>query len=170
MVLVHPAQFIGETQALLEEIQQDLAVFLEAIRDSENDQGKRLFCAFRSSLLPSQGAEENGGLQGLAVTLRLDEVPKRREGLAAEGVHRQEARFGAISGPKRVRMDMRERGEMEVPMGHPARSVGLVCRCGQPLAKFAPEAGPADGEVACSACGRVYRVRDAEVTEPDLQP
>ena len=60
--------------------------------------------------------------------------------------------------------------DFHLAMGHPARSVGLVCRCGQPMAKFAPDQGPADGEVACAACQRMYRVHDAEVTESELQP
>ena len=50
-------------------------------------------------------------------------------------------------------------------VGNPARSVGLVCRCGGPMARFAPGSRPARGEIGCAACGRRYRVEPAGVEE-----
>lgn len=55
-------------------------------------------------------------------------------------------------------------------LGYPARSVGLVCRCGQPTARFAPEDGPPQGDLRCDACGRGYRVDGVEVTETESGP
>jgi UDP-2-acetamido-3-amino-2,3-dideoxy-glucuronate N-acetyltransferase len=43
-------------------------------------------------------------------------------------------------------------------LGNPARLVGLVCRCGEPVAKLAREqATIAPGEHACHKCGRSVR-------------
>lgn len=45
--------------------------------------------------------------------------------------------------------------DFALALGHPARVVGAVCRCGQLLARF--EAPPVDGTgLICSACGREY--------------
>jgi acetyltransferase-like isoleucine patch superfamily enzyme len=55
--------------------------------------------------------------------------------------------------------------DFHLAFGHPARSVGLVCRCGEPLAHFdlAPEALSA--ALTCRACGLAYDVRGGKVTE-----
>jgi acetyltransferase-like isoleucine patch superfamily enzyme len=51
-------------------------------------------------------------------------------------------------------------------LGSPARSVGCVCRCGQPLVRFAAGSVPPPGRLACAACGRTYHIGPgAEVTE-----
>jgi UDP-2-acetamido-3-amino-2,3-dideoxy-glucuronate N-acetyltransferase len=49
--------------------------------------------------------------------------------------------------------------------GHPARSIGLVCRCGTPFQRFAPGAEPAAGEHACPACALRYAVEAERVQE-----
>jgi acetyltransferase-like isoleucine patch superfamily enzyme len=55
--------------------------------------------------------------------------------------------------------------DFHLVLGHPARSVGYVCRCGQPLLRF-PAGEPADvAEVACSECGLRYGARQGVVTE-----
>jgi acetyltransferase-like isoleucine patch superfamily enzyme len=41
-------------------------------------------------------------------------------------------------------------------VGHPARIVGYVCRCGEPLVRLAVGQPLADGEVACPVCQRRY--------------
>jgi acetyltransferase-like isoleucine patch superfamily enzyme len=43
-------------------------------------------------------------------------------------------------------------------VGHPARIIGYVCRCGEPVLRLAPGATPSDGDHACPACRRQYRV------------
>ena len=46
-------------------------------------------------------------------------------------------------------------------LGHPARSVGVVCRCGERIANFAPDerrAGSRALDLSCVACGRRYRL------------
>jgi len=49
--------------------------------------------------------------------------------------------------------------------GHPARAIGLVCRCGEPFLRFYPGATPAPGEYACAACGLSYGVQAERVLE-----
>jgi UDP-2-acetamido-3-amino-2,3-dideoxy-glucuronate N-acetyltransferase len=57
--------------------------------------------------------------------------------------------------------------DFHLAFGHPAVSVGCVCRCGQQLARF-PRQGPADfGDVTCAACGRPYRIAGGQVTESE---
>ncbi|MGB8700276.1 MAG: acyltransferase [Thermosynechococcaceae cyanobacterium] len=54
--------------------------------------------------------------------------------------------------------------DFHLALGHPARSVGCVCRCGQLLMRF-PEAPTFETDIACSACGLPYRITDRVVTE-----
>ena len=42
--------------------------------------------------------------------------------------------------------------------GAPARAVGLVCRCGEPILRGEPAAA-ADAELRCGSCGQPYRLR-----------
>lgn len=55
--------------------------------------------------------------------------------------------------------------DFHLSIGHPARSIGLVCRCGEPMARFefAPEAFTSG--LTCRACGLTYDVRAGKVTE-----
>jgi UDP-2-acetamido-3-amino-2,3-dideoxy-glucuronate N-acetyltransferase len=50
-------------------------------------------------------------------------------------------------------------------LGHPARSVGLVCRCGEPLARWRETCENFTGMLACEACGLGYDVQNGRVTE-----
>jgi UDP-2-acetamido-3-amino-2,3-dideoxy-glucuronate N-acetyltransferase len=54
--------------------------------------------------------------------------------------------------------------DFHLAIGHPARSVGCVCRCGQLLMRF-PEALAFETDRTCPACGLAYRVKDQVVTE-----
>jgi UDP-2-acetamido-3-amino-2,3-dideoxy-glucuronate N-acetyltransferase len=54
--------------------------------------------------------------------------------------------------------------DFHLAIGHPARSVGCVCRCGQLLMRF-PETPTLESDLTCSACGLEYRVKDRVVTE-----
>ncbi len=54
--------------------------------------------------------------------------------------------------------------DFHLAIGHPARSVGCVCRCGQLLMRFA-EALAFESDLACPACGLAYYVKDRVVTE-----
>lgn len=55
--------------------------------------------------------------------------------------------------------------DFHLAIGHPARSVGFVCRCGHLVARF-PEDGPADfDKIACPICSLDYLVKDGVVTE-----
>jgi UDP-2-acetamido-3-amino-2,3-dideoxy-glucuronate N-acetyltransferase len=57
--------------------------------------------------------------------------------------------------------------DFHLAIGQPARSVGFVCRCGNPLARFAAGQPPAPGTLACSACGRRYTLGEGgRVEEP----
>ena len=51
--------------------------------------------------------------------------------------------------------------DFHLALGNPARSVGCVCRCGEPLVRFAAGGLPPPGRVACGACGRAYDVGPA---------
>lgn len=55
--------------------------------------------------------------------------------------------------------------DFHLAMGHPARSVGVVCRCGQPVARFKNEEIPVQTGAACSACGRTYDISPDRVSE-----
>jgi UDP-2-acetamido-3-amino-2,3-dideoxy-glucuronate N-acetyltransferase len=56
--------------------------------------------------------------------------------------------------------------DFHLVIGHPARSVGCVCRCGQMLLKFEKgEVSSQPLEVKCAACGLSYSVKNHAVTE-----
>lgn len=55
--------------------------------------------------------------------------------------------------------------DFHLALGHPAASVGCVCRCGQLLLRFAGAGADAAGAAACVACGRRYTVHERQVTE-----
>jgi UDP-2-acetamido-3-amino-2,3-dideoxy-glucuronate N-acetyltransferase len=50
-------------------------------------------------------------------------------------------------------------------MGHPARSMGVVCRCGHPLARSQKDCEDVARTLTCKACGLAYEVRNGRVTE-----
>jgi len=54
--------------------------------------------------------------------------------------------------------------DFHLALGHPAASVGCVCRCGEVLLRFDRD-GDTREDVACPACGLRYAVRDRVVTE-----
>jgi UDP-2-acetamido-3-amino-2,3-dideoxy-glucuronate N-acetyltransferase len=55
--------------------------------------------------------------------------------------------------------------DFHLAIGHPADSLGCVCRCGQMLVRF-PITGDTDvGEIACAACGLKYAIRNNLVME-----
>jgi acetyltransferase-like isoleucine patch superfamily enzyme len=56
--------------------------------------------------------------------------------------------------------------DFHLALGHPAASVGCVCRCGQLLVRFR-DVAPADTRVTCRACGLRYALQDRVVTELD---
>jgi UDP-2-acetamido-3-amino-2,3-dideoxy-glucuronate N-acetyltransferase len=53
--------------------------------------------------------------------------------------------------------------DFHLAIGHPAKSVGCVCRCGQLLTRFTEELK--DQQFTCSACGLKYAVTDRVVSE-----
>ncbi len=55
--------------------------------------------------------------------------------------------------------------DFHLVLGHPAKSVGCVCRCGQLLLRFSEVGGDDRDEVACAACGLKYGVKDYVVIE-----
>jgi acetyltransferase-like isoleucine patch superfamily enzyme len=55
--------------------------------------------------------------------------------------------------------------DFHLALGHPARSVGAVCRCGQLMRRFDPEVDPATYKVSCPACNLTYQVSSQVVTE-----
>jgi UDP-2-acetamido-3-amino-2,3-dideoxy-glucuronate N-acetyltransferase len=55
--------------------------------------------------------------------------------------------------------------DFHLVVGHPARSIGLVCRCGEPFLRFTAGAVPGNGEYACTVCGLRYLVEAGSVLE-----
>jgi acetyltransferase-like isoleucine patch superfamily enzyme len=55
--------------------------------------------------------------------------------------------------------------DFHLALGHPARSVGAVCRCGQLLVRFAATKVGEALRTRCSACGLEYTIADQVVTE-----
>lgn len=55
--------------------------------------------------------------------------------------------------------------DFHLAVGHPAVSVGCVCRCGQLLQRFSPSGSVEKAPLCCSACGLQYAVRHTVVTE-----
>jgi UDP-2-acetamido-3-amino-2,3-dideoxy-glucuronate N-acetyltransferase len=55
--------------------------------------------------------------------------------------------------------------DFHLAVGNPARSVGIVCRCGEPLIRFDRGRPPTAGVIACRACGLTYHIHEDSVTE-----
>lgn len=55
--------------------------------------------------------------------------------------------------------------DFHLVVGHPARAIGLVCRCGEPFLRFEPGTKPASGVHACASCGLRYAVEAQRVRE-----
>lgn len=55
--------------------------------------------------------------------------------------------------------------DFHLVLGHPARSVGAVCRCGHVVARFEKGELPTLDSVACPKCGLRYAIRKGQVTE-----
>jgi UDP-2-acetamido-3-amino-2,3-dideoxy-glucuronate N-acetyltransferase len=55
--------------------------------------------------------------------------------------------------------------DFHLALGHPANSVGCVCRCGQVLVRFNREEARDFDSLTCASCGRSYSARDALVSE-----
>lgn len=54
--------------------------------------------------------------------------------------------------------------DFHLAVGHPATSVGCVCRCGQLLMRFSPRAVEHE-HVTCVACGLQYTIHNRVLTE-----
>lgn len=54
--------------------------------------------------------------------------------------------------------------DFHLVLGSPARSVGVVCRCGPLVCRFS-QTDQAQRQVACAECGRQYAIDGQEVTE-----
>jgi UDP-2-acetamido-3-amino-2,3-dideoxy-glucuronate N-acetyltransferase len=52
--------------------------------------------------------------------------------------------------------------------GNPARTIAIVCRCGEPVWRFPHGGALGDSEGCCDACGRRYRVAGGVVEELDV--
>jgi acetyltransferase-like isoleucine patch superfamily enzyme len=55
--------------------------------------------------------------------------------------------------------------DFHLVVGNPARAIGVVCRCGQPLLRFAAGAQLPASEATCAECKRAYHVRGERVCE-----
>lgn len=57
--------------------------------------------------------------------------------------------------------------DFHLVLGNPARSVGVVCRCGDLLLRFGDAAADTGGQAVCGACGRRYASDGGAVRELD---
>ena len=55
--------------------------------------------------------------------------------------------------------------DFHLVVGNPARSIGCVCRCGQPLERWQPDETISREVVTCDACAAEYRIEENIVTE-----
>jgi len=55
--------------------------------------------------------------------------------------------------------------DFHLAMGHPATSVGYLCRCGRLLARLPSQCAPEMGEIICSDCGLKYALNNGTVIE-----
>jgi len=55
--------------------------------------------------------------------------------------------------------------DFHLVLGHPAKSIGCVCRCGQVLLRFNEDDVVERKEVACVACGLQYAIENQVITE-----
>lgn len=55
--------------------------------------------------------------------------------------------------------------DFHLVVGHPARTIAAVCRCGEPFARAVDGALPEVDDAACPACGLRYAVSGGVVTE-----
>ena len=55
--------------------------------------------------------------------------------------------------------------DFHLAIGHPAKSVGCVCRCGQLLMRFSEAAAEKTMVINCSSCGLSYEVTNQQVKE-----
>lgn len=55
--------------------------------------------------------------------------------------------------------------DFHLALGHPAKSVGCVCRCGHLLLRFSENGNDDHDEIACAACGLKYAVKERAVIE-----
>jgi acetyltransferase-like isoleucine patch superfamily enzyme len=55
--------------------------------------------------------------------------------------------------------------DFHLVIGSPARSIGCVCRCGEPLMKWEDTAVIEPAAVRCSACGWEYEVMERSIVE-----
>jgi acetyltransferase-like isoleucine patch superfamily enzyme len=61
----------------------------------------------------------------------------------------------------------RDVGAFHLVVGNPARSIAIVCRCGEPVWRFPHGTPPASDDAACPACGLRYKVHEGDVEELD---
>lgn len=54
--------------------------------------------------------------------------------------------------------------DFHLAYGVPARSVGAVCRCGEPLMRF-PDIGTFEAAVTCEKCSLTYHIKNGVVSE-----
>lgn len=74
-------------------------------------------------------------------------------------------RFSMVAAGAVVTHDV---ADFHLVAGLPARTVGLVCRCGPPLVRVGPGEALGDhDELTCGSCGRRYAVTSGRVKELD---
>jgi len=55
--------------------------------------------------------------------------------------------------------------DFHLVIGNPARSIGCVCRCGQPLLKWSDQSSDEPTQIRCAECGWEFEIRGHEVLD-----
>src|SRR5688572_8187124 len=58
--------------------------------------------------------------------------------------------------------------DFHLVVGNPARSIGAVCRCGRPIARWPAAAPPEALSAECTKCGAAYDIAGGVVTEVSI--
>jgi UDP-2-acetamido-3-amino-2,3-dideoxy-glucuronate N-acetyltransferase len=59
--------------------------------------------------------------------------------------------------------------DFHLVIGNPARSIGCVCRCGEPLVRWADEASTETRRVTCAVCQAAFEICEQTVTELEVK-
>jgi UDP-2-acetamido-3-amino-2,3-dideoxy-glucuronate N-acetyltransferase len=55
--------------------------------------------------------------------------------------------------------------DFHLVLGNPARSIGCVCRCGEPLMKWDDRRSPDPNSIVCSVCETAFEICEQVVNE-----
>ena len=114
-----------------------------------------------SATTPDLGALRESGPDEHTLTTRVREGVTVGAG-AVIGCDLELGRFAMVGMGSVV---TRSVPDFHLVVGNPARSIGCVCRCGEPFLRFASGEKPDRDAIQCGECGASYQMRRGVVTE-----